>query len=158
MSILRFTVNGEPIPQGSMRAFMPPNGKFPILTSDNARLKPWRKLLTQCAGLAMRKADFIQCGKRIPIRITADFYFEKPKSQKGMIDKVTRPDLDKCCRSLMDSMTGVVYEDDSQVTEIIVRKLFGSPARVEVQVEEADFPAETTLPLSPMLRDSEMVF
>lgn len=100
MSILRFTVHGEPIPQGSMKAFMPKNGKFPILTSDNARLKPWRKLLTQCAGLAMRQSDFVLCAKKVPVRITADFYFEQPKSDKSL-DKTTRPDLDKCCRSLL---------------------------------------------------------
>lgn len=157
MSILRFTVRGEAIPQGSMKAFMPKNGKFPIITSDNPRLKAWRNLVAQCSLLAIRQSDFIQIARHTPIRLCVDFYFDKPKSEKG-IDKVTRPDLDKCVRAIQDSMTGVLYEDDAQVTEIYARKLFGSPARVEIQLEEADFPPGVALPLSPSMKDSEMVF
>jgi len=155
-SMLKFTVQGEPIPQGSMRAFMPEKSKFPVVTSDNPRLKKWRKLVAQCSGLAMRKADFIQIARQTPVRLTLDFYFDKPKSEKG-IDKVTRPDLDKCVRAIQDAMTTAgVYEDDAQVTELCARKLFGSPARVEIQVEEADFPPGTTV--SRPILDCELPF
>lgn len=92
MNILRFTVHGESIPQGSMKALMPKNAKFPIITSDNPRLKAWRSLVAQCSVLAIRQSDFIQIARHTPVRLTVDFYFDKPKSEKGL-DKVTRPDL-----------------------------------------------------------------
>jgi Holliday junction resolvase RusA-like endonuclease len=153
---LKFTVEGTPIPQGSMRAFMPKNCSQPIVTSDNVKLKPWRKLVAQLANLEMRKRDYIQIGKNVPVRLILDFYFDKPKSVK-MIDKITKPDLDKLVRSCGDSLTGIVYEDDSQVTEIVARKLYGSPARVEIEVQEADFPPTTLLESHP-IRDEALAF
>lgn len=153
---LKFTVEGVPIPQGSMKAFIPKNWDRPIITSDNAKLKPWRKLVSQLAGLEMRKRDYIQIGKNIPVRLTLSFYFEKPKSVKT-IDKVTKPDLDKLIRSCGDSLTGIVYEDDSQVTEIVAKKLYGSPSRVEIEVQEADFPPATLLQ-PQLIRDIDIAF
>jgi Holliday junction resolvase RusA-like endonuclease len=73
-------------------------------------------------------------GSNVAIRLTLEFYFRRPKTSKAM-DKTTRPDLDKLCRSIGDSLTGVIFEDDSQVTEIHATKLFGEP-RVEIRVEE----------------------
>ena len=153
---LKFTVEGVPIPQGSMKAMLHKHSHFPIMISDNAKLRGWRKTVAQLAGLEMRKRDYIQIGKNVPVRLILDFYFDKPKSVK-MIDKVTKPDLDKLIRSCGDSMTGIVYEDDSQVTEIVARKLYGSPARVEIEVQEADSPPTTLLESKP-IRDEMLAF
>lgn len=146
---LKFTVEGVPIPQGSMKAMMTEHMKYPVLVTDNPKLKDWRKTVTQLAGLEMRKRSYTQIGRNVPVRLILDFYFEKPKSVK-MIDKVTKPDLDKLVRSCGDSLTGMVYEDDSQVTELVARKFYGSPSRVEIEVQEADFPPATLLERQPI--------
>jgi Holliday junction resolvase RusA-like endonuclease len=153
---LRFTVEGTPIPQGSMKAFMNPNMKFPVIVSDNAKLKGWRKLVADLARLEMRKHHFVPIGKNIPVRLTLDFYFDKEPSVKRL-DKITKPDLDKLVRSVGDAFTGIVFDDDAQVTELIARKMYGSPARVEIEVEEADFPAATLLKSEP-IREAEIPF
>ena len=40
MRELRFFVPGIPAPQGSMRAFMRPGARFPVVTADNPKTKP----------------------------------------------------------------------------------------------------------------------
>jgi crossover junction endodeoxyribonuclease RusA len=150
---INFTVRGEPIPQGSMKAFMPKGANYPIITSDNPKLKQWRRLVQQQAEIAVNCED--PAGKSVPIRVELMFYFERPKGNKAL-DKTTRPDLDKCARAILDSLTGVCFEDDSQVTELHALKAYGSP-RVEIRVEEADqvasFPMKHQVP-----RDEQLPF
>lgn len=140
---IEFTVQGEPIPQGSMKAFTPKGCNRPIVTSDNPRLKKWRNVVRSGAIKAM--GGLHPAGRQVPVRLVAVFYFARPKSNHDL-DKVTRPDLDKLCRSIGDSLTDVVFEDDSQVTELHAVKLYGEP-RVEIRVEEV-LPAMRQLPIS----------
>lgn len=130
--LVSFTVYGDPQPQGSMRAFRPTGYKYPVLTADNKKLKPWRQEVSIVAlqTMAWRKPELG------PIAVEAAFYFEKPKSTPARVtEKITRPDLDKCLRGLLDGLTGICYKDDSQIVRMIdPRKGFGSPSRVEVKV------------------------
>jgi Holliday junction resolvase RusA-like endonuclease len=57
-----------------------------------------------------------------------------------VISKTTKPDVDKLLRALLDSMTGVVFVDDSQVTKCQVEKRFGSPERSVISVEPSPAP------------------
>lgn len=130
-----FTIFGVPQPQGSTRAFIPKGWERPIITSDNSKLKPWRQELAQTAMVAMRGCGAKMAARGVPISISLTFYFERPKSEKkSAIHKVTKPDLDKLLRAVLDGLTGIVYADDGQVCVAECRKLFGSPARLEIQV------------------------
>ena len=44
------------------------------------------------------------------------------------------PDIDKLARCALDALTGIVFEDDAQVTELRLRKGFGEPERLEARV------------------------
>jgi hypothetical protein len=46
---MTFTVPGIPVPQGSVKAFMPKGARFPIVTSDNPKTRPWRQDVRQAA-------------------------------------------------------------------------------------------------------------
>jgi len=136
--MISFTVEGIPIPQGSLRAFVLKlcrtcgGGNRAVLTSDNPRLKQWRKTVR---AEALRAIGFEHpAGKHIPLRIEALFYLPRAKSNK-MIDAVKKPDLDKLTRAALDSMTGVLFDDDSQIVEIHAFKSYGKP-RAEFHVEE----------------------
>jgi Holliday junction resolvase RusA-like endonuclease len=153
---LRFVVVGRPIPQGSMHALQTKHMKYPVLTSNQPDLKPWRKLVGDMARIEMRKNSFVPIGKSVPVRLILDFYFEKETSVKRL-DKITKPDLDKLVRSCGDALTGIVFQDDAQVTELIARKMYGSPARVEIEVQESDFPATSLLKSEP-IRNEELPF
>lgn len=130
--MIKFTVQGNPVPQGSMMAFTPRGWKRPIITSANPKLKKWRKLVHDEAAVAVGKGT--PAGKNVALKITVRFFLDRAKSNKS-IDAVKRPDLDKLLRGILDGMTGVIYEDDSQVVLIKAEKLYGTP-RAEIQVEE----------------------
>ena len=82
-----------------------------------------------------------------PVDVTVGFHFPRPKSHYGTGKNaghvkdsapdhhITRPDIDKLLRALLDGMTGVVFKDDSQVAEIVARKYYGETPAVYVQVE-----------------------
>jgi crossover junction endodeoxyribonuclease RusA len=132
---LSVVVYGIPQPQGSTRAFIPRGWTRPVITTDNSKLKPWRQELAQTALILMRESGAQIAARGVPISVALSFVFEKPRSeQKSKIHKTTKPDLDKLLRAVLDALTGIVYQDDSQVCECRVTKFFGSPARIEVQV------------------------
>lgn len=72
-------------------------------------------------------------------------YFEPPASASkkqrekmlsGEISYIKKIDSDNLAKSILDALNGVAYDDDSQVCLLIVQKLYGEKARVEVVLEE----------------------
>jgi Holliday junction resolvase RusA-like endonuclease len=130
---LQFTVFGKPEPQGSTRAFMV-KGR-PIITSSNKKLKSWRQELSRAAMSACcdSEPDVWPLEKRLPVQVALHFFFKPPQKFK-LNQKTTRPDVDKLMRAVLDGMSGIVYEDDSQVAHAQISKTFGVPERVEIYV------------------------
>ncbi len=132
--MLRLTIYGAPQPQGSLKAFMPKGHRFPVLTSDNAKLKPWRQEVAQTALAEMQRLGLQQIARPRGVCLQVAFFFDKPKSIKADAAKSTKPDIDKLLRGLSDALTGIVFEDDAQEVQCFVTKQFGSPARTEIFV------------------------
>jgi Holliday junction resolvase RusA-like endonuclease len=139
--VIKFTVYGKPQPQGSTRGFVyntynPRTNQMQAraaITSDNAANKPWRQQVTQMAAIAA-KGELIPRGT--PVSIWLIFYFDPPKSLKKSASrlKTTKPDIDKLIRSVLDALTGTIFEDDSQVAVCRMQKCFAQPERLEVFV------------------------
>lgn len=135
--MISFIIRGTPQPQGSVRAFMPKGWKRPVLTTDNPKLKAWRATAQHEAQVAMNEIGAQLTPRPLAVRVEARFYFVRPKSgPKDSRHKTTRPDLDKCSRALLDSLTGICIEDDSQVTQLWVSKFYGATAYTEVRVTD----------------------
>jgi Holliday junction resolvase RusA-like endonuclease len=160
--LVSFTVYGKPEPQGSVKAFVPTyksgqpvrrdGGQIVVnLTSDNPALKKWRKGAQQEAGEAMQSyGESVRPAREgAPVRVEATFYLQRPKSHYGTgrnanvvkasapAYPVGRPDVDKLLRALLDALTNTVVADDSQVVEVLARKVYCGPhdePRVEVSV------------------------
>jgi crossover junction endodeoxyribonuclease RusA len=116
--MLNFTVYGVPQPQGSIRAFTPKGWKRPVLTSDNAKVKPWRQEIAGTALAIMERDSIRRIERPAGVKVTAYFYFPRPKSTKKSVEhKTTKPDIDKLTRALHDALTGIAFEDDSQIVE-----------------------------------------
>jgi crossover junction endodeoxyribonuclease RusA len=139
MPSLIFTVYGTPQPQGSMKAFA--RGKRIIVTSDNTKLEPWRQQVSGTALAAAIDQKFLRIPRPLGVALTLRFYFERPKSVKYP-DKSSRPDLDKLERAICDALSGIAYDDDSQVTRVTKSKDFGMIARTEIVVTTAEQRAE----------------
>jgi len=144
-SCLSFTVIGIPQPQGSSRAFVPRGWNRAIITTANAKLKPWRQEIAGTAQVAMIESK-LSLLEDVPLSIKALFFFEKPRSaKKSLRHKITKPDADKLLRGLLDSLTGIVFRDDAQITTCYVRKEFGLPSRVEVSIAVEDIDSQFAL-------------
>ena len=147
---LMFSVYGVPVPQGSMRAFIPKGWKRPVLTSANPKLKSWRQLIAEGASQAMQAQPASERGLLLEgVRLSVAFYLPRPKSlPKRATANVKKPDIDKCVRSILDSLTRVVFRDDSQVVELFATKQYASltdAPHVEICVE----PTLGTHPVRP---------
>lgn len=132
---LRFTVYGKPEPQGSVRAFM--IGGRPRLTSDNAKLKPYRHSLTQVAMEEVSRTAQVAPVAPVgtPVALSVVWTLAKPKSTPKRVTMPTKkPDADKLLRAVLDSLTGVAYADDAQVVLIAAEKHYGLPERTEIHV------------------------
>lgn len=79
-----------------------------------------------------------------PIRANYTFHCPIPKGTSkartlqmlnGMMHPIKRPDLDNFNKFLSDSLTGIVWEDDSQVVELISRKIYGEKPKTVIKVE-----------------------
>jgi Holliday junction resolvase RusA-like endonuclease len=154
--VIEFVVFGEAVPQGSTRAFIPKGWTRAIITTDNKRLKPWRQEVAGMAKHAMDEQRQEMVDAKIPVRVKATFYFEKPKTaKKSLVHKATRPDVDKLARSLLDSLAGIVFAADSQVAQCWVNKAFGSPARAEISVSILE---ETQKTLDVEMEEAQSLF
>lgn len=78
-----------------------------------------------------------------PVRMFVEAVFEPaPSWSKTKRDvalngrwHTAKPDADNIAKSVEDGCNGVVYLDDAQIAETLIRKRYGSPARTEVAVE-----------------------
>ena len=128
---ISFTVFGTPVPQGSMKAFMRPGMRHPVVTSDNKKLKPWRQEVTGCALRAFRSPVL----KPAALCVSVTFFLHRPESKaRKIIYPSAKPDIDKLLRGILDALTGVAYEDDSQVCRVVMEKNYGQPERAEITV------------------------
>lgn len=132
---LEFVVYCHPEPQGSSRGFVGKgkNGKpRAIITSDNAKLKPFRQAVAQSVAAELSQVAPV-AEKHVPVGLRLDFFFEKPPSvPKKRLFPVVKPDLDKLCRSTLDALTGILFADDSQVVKVDMEKHYGTPERIEI--------------------------
>lgn len=139
---ISFTVLGIAKGQGSMKAFIGvgKNGA-PVarVKPDSAKMVPWRQEVGWCALRARADAGYADvnafAGRHAPVIVGLMFYIAKPKY---LTKKVTwparKPDLDKLARSVFDAMKGILYEDDGQIVQLVARKEYGLPERVEISV------------------------
>lgn len=120
-----FRVDGEPIPQGSKKAFKV--GKRINIVDDNAALlKPWRKKIAEAADLG-RTFD-------CPVVLDATFYLTRPKTVKRAYP-TTVPDLDKLMRALGDGMKdGGLIRDDSIIVDEHIRKRYADGKKPGIAV------------------------
>jgi Holliday junction resolvase RusA-like endonuclease len=137
--MIAFDAHGEPVPQGSLRAFVK-DGRAIVTYGPRAlALGTWRGVVGAAAIEAMGERDPLTG----PVVIEARFRFRRPASHRGARGILPRfagatpgPDIDKCCRALLDALAGIVYRDDRQVAALIASKAYDERPGVAVRIEE----------------------
>ena len=121
---MRVIVYGHPAPQGSKKfvGVAKSTGRG-ILVESSKRVKPWRQDV-KAAAIEARKGAAPLDG---PLRVRMVFTLPKPKSapKRRRTYPDRKPDLDKLCRSTLDSLveSGVIA-DDARVIELTLLKVF----------------------------------
>jgi Holliday junction resolvase RusA-like endonuclease len=135
---MELTVYGTPVPKGSARAFAIPgkDGQRPraVVVSDNKKpLAHWQTQIANEARLmkGSRPGDVPAFDGAIGVYVA--FHFNRPKSvSKTSRPYVTvKPDLDKLVRAVLDGLTGVIWRDDAQVTDLRAEKSYLDVAGAE---------------------------
>lgn len=156
---LNFEVVGEAQTQGSKKGFV--RGGFVQIVDDNdTKLKPWRKLVAAKATEALPDGWACIDG---PVFLVLTFY--RHRGNEYLADGVTlnatgrrrpypdtRPDSTKLARAVEDSMTGIVYAEDSRIVTAVNLKRW--------TVREHGLPSATREPvygLAGIVRDLERV-
>jgi len=120
-----FFVKGRPVPQGSMKFIRP----GVMIHSRSQDLALWRADIARNAELFGFKPI------TNAVKVELDFIMIRPKSAKRVFPSV-KPDLDKLIRAVLDGLTGVAYEDDSQVILIQSSKTYGEKQGVWIGIEQ----------------------
>ena len=140
--MIEITVYGNPVPQG--RPQFARIGKY-VTTYDPERSKNYKKLVRFWVTKELRNIDgFKPFDKAVCVDLT--FYLGIPVSwskQKRMLaaqDEIRptgRPDVDNLVKSVTDAVLGLLWVDDSIITDLTARKRYTDGlARVEIRVTE----------------------
>jgi Holliday junction resolvase RusA-like endonuclease len=149
MKPLAFFVRGRAATAGSKRGFaIKKGGAYTgrvVMIGDNPREKDWKNAVAAWAIDAMEKAGIKELAD-CPIRLEIMFVLARPNyhfNSKGQLKPqfehavhTTKPDATKMLRCLEDSLKGVVWKDDSQVSSTIVRKRYGPIPGAHVTISE----------------------
>lgn len=122
--MISFFVVGSPAPKGSTKSFpfhRAGGGLGVSTTNANPRTKDWQNRVATEAQRAYEKSGELMTG---PVEVSLIFHLTRPKSVsvKKRPEHITKPDLDKLSRAVIDGLTGTVIEDDCQVIGLFASK------------------------------------
>jgi crossover junction endodeoxyribonuclease RusA len=127
-TILDVFVSGKPMTKGSWR---------PVRTASGIRLlpqtneKPWAIAVGYEAQQNVTK--FVP--KPHAVHVELSFTFATPKKAAN---DFPQGDVDKLARSCLDALTGICWEDDVQVSQLVVTKRYDDETQgVLILVKEA---------------------
>jgi crossover junction endodeoxyribonuclease RusA len=118
--MIEFVVPGRPVPKARPRLGVRGRKAFiytPPATREYEKLVGW---VARCAGCKPLNG---------PLAVKLHLFI---RGRSG--------DVDNYCKSILDGLNGVAYEDDDQVVELLVRKhrvKAAADERVEIEIREA---------------------
>lgn len=139
---LTFTVLGETVGQGRPR--FSTHGGF-VKAYDPKKSREYKTFVKMLAIQAMGEQGWGYCEKEA-LKLTVTAYMSIPKSKSGkfreaaiakLVFPIKKPDSSNIVKGIEDAMNGVVYKDDSQIVELVVKKYYGDVPMVEVEIEYA---------------------
>ena len=117
---MKFIVNGKPTGKGRPRL-----SRWGVYTPNKTVAY---ENLVKFSYLQATDDKLVNCA--IKIEIWA--YFEPPRSiskkkYNELIGKAytKKPDIDNIGKSILDALNGIAYEDDNQIAELVIHKIYG---------------------------------
>jgi len=128
MTDVHVFVPGVPAPQGSSKIVTNRRTGRPLIIHDNERTEPWRDAIRAKIREHWRTRTMVILHRGIPVSIDLEFVMPRRKREPATLEAHTRkPDTDKLVRAVLDALTNLIYDDDSQVVQIRARKRIAWP-------------------------------
>ncbi len=131
--MIEFTIYGEPVAKGRPRFTKRGIAYTPQKTSNYENL-------VKLSYLEIPREKYLN-GEQLQAEIIAFFSIPKSKPKKlqlkmlsGEVRHTKRPDLDNIAKSVLDSLNGIAYNDDSQIVTLVVSKYYSSEPRTEIRI------------------------
>tara|TARA_B100000029_G_C17606598_1_gene967643 strand:- start:3025 stop:3462 length:438 start_codon:yes stop_codon:yes gene_type:complete len=137
------TIPGKPVAQGRPRFYR--RGNFVVATDPKAS----KVYKADVQYLAQKHKEDNNIDELLdgPLGLDVMAYFPCPKSRWRKTNPrpeehhAKRPDADNIAKAIKDGLTGVFYHDDSQISELIIRKRIaaqGEAPRIVVSLYTLD--------------------
>lgn len=150
--IVSITIPGAPVPKGRPR--LSTRGGFArAYTPEKTRAYEDRIRIEALA--AMGSARPLEG----PVTVSVTAYVAAPKAMpkrrraaayEGIEKPVTRPDLDNYGKLALDACNGILFRDDGQVTDLILRKRFADFPSLVITVVTDDIELPVDLEARPI--------
>ncbi len=130
---ITFSVPGDPVPQPRPRVSTAGGFARAYVPKDHP-IHAYRQAVAQAAKAAGCEPH----GE--PVNVVIDFVFARPKSHlrksglRAGAPVLPRADLDNCAKGVLDSLNGVAWDDDSQVSRLVLEKSYGTEGRTTVRI------------------------
>ena len=141
---IKLTIFGDPVPQGRPR-FVRQTGF--VKAYDPERSRNYKQLVRLWATNQLKKIDGFKTLQNA-LCVEMDFYIGIPTSwskkkrteaAQGLLRPIKKPDLDNMYKAVTDALNGLVWADDSIITDVRLRKRYtADTARVEMVIREVE--------------------
>lgn len=127
---LHIVVPGQPTGKGRPRFTRQGRAYTP------AKTKVYEELIAGFARREMEAAGWDRTPLPVKLHILAQFEipksWTKTKKSQALLGEITpgRPDIDNIAKAVLDALNGIVYDDDAQVAQLMVKKVYGQPLLV----------------------------
>lgn len=133
--MIQFTIPGKIEPQARPR--FDSRNKRAYTTTKSSQFKRW----VQAHAERHKPREPITEPLRLEVTVymvPPKKYHTKPKQAliaSGQLLPTTKPDLDNLVKGIKDGITGIIWHDDAQIVELVVRKFYDMQPRAEVKIE-----------------------
>lgn len=125
---MRFTIPGQPVPQGRGIAVRRGNT---VRIVDPQKSREYKKTVAWAAEQYMNRFNLSMMEGALEVRL--QFFYRLPKGLHRVRTPVGhcsphagRGDIDNLCKGVLDGLTGVAYEDDRTVAWLTASKWWGA--------------------------------
>jgi len=136
MDSVSFTVPGTPVGKGRPRFAR--QGAF-VRTFTPEKTASYENLVKVKAEEAMHGRQIFEGAVSVEISlfITPPASWSQRKQREalgGAILPTSKPDVDNCLKGIMDACNEIVFMDDKQAVDVLVRKRYDNTARTLIRV------------------------
>lgn len=104
-----------------------------------AKTRDFERTVAMYANRAMSGYPPIASGRAVSIQIAVSLVPPLSMSKKRRSALfgafcVKKPDVDNVAKAILDAMNGIVYEDDSQVAGLVIKKFYAEKDEINIKI------------------------